>query len=104
MPLPSATQRPTRALPQQVQYDEHALLFYNPTNFSTHIKAHDDRGNEVPERGNAKDLRTDLRFIGLALLASRDHGVPLLHRTYPGNQSDYPLFRQEVPRIRRWLE
>ena len=80
------------------------FLYYDPTNFSTHIQAHDDRGNLIPERGNAKDLRTDLRLIGLALLASRDHGVPLLHRTYPGNQSDYPLFREEVPRIRRWVE
>ena len=80
------------------------FLYYDPTNFSTHIQAHDDRGNEIPERGPAKDQRTDLRLIGLALLASRDHGVPLLHRTFPGNQSEYPLFREEVPRIRRWLE
>lgn len=80
------------------------FLYYDPTNFSTHIQNHDDRGNEIPERGNAKDHRTDLRLIGVALLASRDHGVPLLHRTFPGNQSEYPLFREEVPRIRRWVE
>jgi len=80
------------------------FLYYDPTNFSTHIQNHDDRGNEIPERGNAKDSRTDLRLIGVALLASRDHGVPLLHRTFPGNQSEYPLFREEVPRIRRWVE
>ncbi len=80
------------------------FLYYDPTNFSTHIQDHDDRGNEIPERGPAKDRRTDLRLIGLALLASRDHGVPLLHRTFPGNESEYPLFREEVPRIRRWVE
>jgi transposase len=79
------------------------FLYYDPTNCSTRIQAHDDRGNEIPERGPAKDHRTDLRLIGLALLASRDHGVPLLHRTFPGNQSEYPLFREEVPRIRRWM-
>jgi transposase len=80
------------------------FLYYDPTNFSTHIQVHDDRGNEIPERGPAKDHRTDLRLIGVALLASRDHGVPLLHRTFPGNQSEYPLFREEVPRIQRWVE
>lgn len=80
------------------------FLYYDPTNFSTHIQAHDDRGNEIPERGKAKDQRTDLRLIGLALLASRDHGIPLLHRTYPGNQHDSPLFQDEIPQIRRWVE
>ena len=80
------------------------FLFYDPTNFSTYIEEHEDRGNEIPERGVAKDHRTDLRLIGLALLASRDHGVPLLHRTYPGNAHDSPLFREEIPRIRRWVE
>jgi transposase len=80
------------------------FLYYDPTNFSTYIRAHDDRGNEIPERGPAKDHRTDLRLIGVALLASRDHGVPLLHRTFPGNQSEYPLFREEVPRVQRWVE
>ena len=80
------------------------FLYYDPTNFSTYIQEHDDRGNEIPERGKAKDHRTDHRLIGLALLASRDHGIPQLHRTYPGNGSDCPLFAQEVPRIRRWVE
>ncbi|MGI0155943.1 MAG: IS1634 family transposase, partial [Thermoplasmata archaeon] len=80
------------------------FLYYDPTNFSTYIQAHDDRGNEIPERGKAKDHRTDLRLIGLALLASRDHGVPLLHRTCPGNQHDSPLFQVEIPQIRRWVE
>lgn len=80
------------------------FLYYDPTNFSTYIQDHADRGNEIPERGKAKDQRTDLRLIGLALLASRDHGIPLLHRTYPGNQSDYPLFAEEIPHIRRWVE
>ncbi len=71
---------------------------------TTDIPDHDDRGNEVPERGNAKDCRTGLRLVGLALLAGRDHGIPLLHRTYPGNQSVYPLFAQESAGIRRWAE
>jgi transposase len=79
------------------------FLFYDPTNFSTYIQEHDDRGNELPERGKAKDHRTDLRLIGLALLASRDHGIPLLHRTYPGNEHDAPLFAEEIPRVRRWM-
>ncbi len=80
------------------------FLFYDPTNFSTYIEEHEDRGNEIPERGVAKDHRTDLRLIGLALLASRDHGIPFLHRTYPGNAHDSPLFAEEVPRIQQWIE
>jgi transposase len=79
------------------------FLYYDPTNFSTYIESHDDRGNTIPQRGKAKDCRTDLRLIGLTLLCSRDHGVPLLHRTYPGNGSDYPLFREEIGRIHGWL-
>lgn len=79
------------------------FLYYDPTNFSTYIQSHDDRGNLIPQRGKAKDCRTDLRLIGIALLCSRDHGIPLLHRTYPGNGSDYPLFREEIGHIHRWL-
>jgi transposase len=80
------------------------LLFYDATNFSTYIQEHEDRGNELPERGKAKDHRTDLRLIGLALLVSRDHGIPLLQRTYPGNEHDAPLFAEEIPRVRQWLD
>ena len=50
----------------------------------------------IPQRKKVKDYRTDLRLINIALLCSRDHSIPLLHRTYPGNGSDYPLFREEV--------
>jgi len=78
------------------------FLYFDPTNFSTYIQEHEE--NEIPEFGKAKDHRSDLRLIGLALLASRDHGIPLLHRTYPGNLHDSPLFQEEIPKVRRWIE
>lgn len=37
--------------------------------------------------------------MGLALLATADHHVPLLHDTYPGNQPDAPTFSGLTERI-----
>jgi len=62
------------------------VLLYDATNFFTYI----DTTNPctLPQRGHNKQKRNDLRQIGLALLVTRDGGIPLFHDTYQGNQAD----------------
>jgi transposase len=67
------------------------LLLYDTTNFFTFLSTANGRA-ELPQRGHSKAKRHDLRQVGLALLASRQFQVPLLHRLYPGNIPDVSLF------------
>ena len=65
------------------------------TNFATFI----DTGNPrapVAQRGKAKQKRTDLRLVGLGLVVTRDGGVPLLSRAYPGNRPDVTQFPEMI--------
>ena len=62
------------------------VLAFDTTNFVTHIAT--TTPGELARRGHAKSKRSDLRVVGLAILASETGHVPLLHRTYPGNGSD----------------
>ena len=62
------------------------VLAFDTTNFDTFIAS--TTSSELAQRGHAKSKRTDLRVVGLAVLASETGHVPLLHRTYPGNGSD----------------
>ena len=74
--------------------DVHQLLF-DATNFFTYIDSFNQRST-LAQRGHSKEGRKSLRIVGLALLAACDHHVPILHRTYPGNQHDSPTFRSLV--------
>ncbi len=70
-------------------------LVLDMTNFATYI----DTGNErapIAQRGHAKQKRTDLRLVGLGLIVSADHGIPLLSHTYPGNKPDVTQFGDMV--------
>jgi transposase len=67
------------------------VLAFDTTNFDTHIAT--TTGGELARRGKAKSKRSDLRVVGLAVLASETEHVPLLHRTYPGNGSDQSVLR-----------
>lgn len=62
------------------------VLLFDATNFFTYI----DTKNSctLPQRGHNKQKRTDLRQIGLALMVSRDGGVPLFFDVYQGNDPD----------------
>ena len=62
------------------------VLLFDATNFFTYI----DTNNTctLPQRGHNKQKRNDLRQIGLALMVSRDGGVPLFFDVYQGNESD----------------
>jgi transposase len=66
-------------------------VLFDATNFFTFIDTFNERCT-VAQRGKSKEGRRSLRIVGLALLVSSDSHVPLLHRTYPGNQPDAPTF------------
>lgn len=79
--------------------DTHALIL-DMTNFATFI----DSGNArapIAQRGKAKQKRYDLRIVGLGLVATRDGGIPLLSRAYPGNQVDVTQFQPMIEELAR---
>jgi transposase len=66
-------------------------LVLDMTNFATFI----DSGNPkapIAQRGKAKQKRTDLRLVALALVVTRDGGVPILSHAYPGDRPDVTQF------------
>jgi transposase len=70
-------------------------LVLDMTNFATFVDSANER-NAIAQRGHAKDGRVDLRLVGLALIVSRDGGVPLVARPYPGNRPDFTQFASVV--------
>jgi transposase len=66
-------------------------LILDMTNFATFIDSGNDRA-PLAQRGKAKQKRVDLRLIGLALVVTRDGGVPVLSRAYPGDRPDVTQF------------
>jgi transposase len=69
------------------------------TNFATFI----DTGNEkapIAQRGKAKQKRTDLRLVGLGLVVTRDGGIPLAWRAYPGDKPDVTQFPALIGALR----
>ncbi len=61
------------------------------TNFATFIDSANDKA-PIAQRGKAKQKRSDLRLVGLALVVSRDGQVPIVAHTYPGNRHDASQF------------
>jgi transposase len=73
-------------------------LVLDMTNFATFI----DSGNErapIAQRGKAKQKRTDLRLVGLALIVTRDGGVPIVSHPYPGDRPDVTQFPTVVENL-----
>jgi len=73
-------------------------LLFDATNFFTFIDTFNDRC-DLAQRGKSKQGRAALRIVGLALLVTADHHIPLLHDTYPGNQVDAPTFASLTDRL-----
>jgi transposase len=80
----------TSQMVRDFEIDLQRVLF-DGTNFFTFIDTFNER-SRLAQRGKNKEGRKALRIVGLALLVSADFHVPLLHRTYPGNQADAPTF------------
>jgi transposase len=70
------------------------LLFDN-TNFFTYMDT--DNPSILSKRGHSKEKRSDLKIIGLSLMVSPDHSVPLFHETYPGSTNDAKRFAEVLP-------
>ena len=75
------------------------VLAFDTTNFDTHIAT--TTPGELARRGHAKSKRSDLRVVGLGLLASESGHVPLLYRTYGGNGSDQEVLGDCLDGLRK---
>jgi len=73
-------------------------LVLDMTNFATYIDSGNDRA-PIAQRGHAKQKRTDLRLVGLGLVVSTDHGVPLVSHAYAGNRPDVTQFPEVVAEL-----
>ena len=75
-----------------------SALVLDMTNFATFI----DTGNgkaPIAQRGKAKQKRHDLRLVGLALVVTRDGGIPVVSRAYPGNKPDVTQFTAVIDEL-----
>jgi len=75
-------------------------LLFDATNFFTFIASSNDHC-QLPARGKQKQKRNDLRQVGVALLCSRLHGIPLWHRTYGGNVADSTCFSEALSSLKQ---
>ena len=73
-------------------------LLYDTSNFFTFIDSANNRC-EIPQRGKNKQKRYDLRQVGLALLVTRKHQLPLFHKTYKGNKNDFTVFKETLDEL-----
>ena len=79
------------AMTREFGLDLRQVLF-DATNVFTYIDSFNER-SRLAQRGHSKEGRKSLRIIGVALLVTTDFRLPLLHRTYPGNRPDPPMFQ-----------
>ncbi len=68
------------------------------TNYATFIDTGNDKA-PIAQRGKAKQKRTDLRLVGLALVVTRDGGVPVISHAYPGDRPDVTQFPAVVDEL-----
>jgi transposase len=68
-----------------------ASVALDMTNFATYIDSTNDRA-PIAQRGKAKQKRVDLRLVGLALVVTRDGGIPIVSHAYAGDRPDVTQF------------
>jgi transposase len=73
-------------------------LVLDMTNFATFIDSANDHA-AIAQRGKAKQKRMDLRLVGLALVVTRDGGVPIVSHAYPGDRPDVTQFATVVEEL-----
>ena len=77
-------------------------LVLDMTNFATFIDSANTRA-PIAQRGKAKQKRSDLRLVGLALVVTRDGGVPVVWHPYAGNRPDVTQFTGVLDElVARW--
>jgi transposase len=75
-----------------------AGLALDMTNFATYIDTANGKA-PIAQRGKAKQKRTDLRLVGLALVVTRDGGIPVISHAYPGDRPDVTQFTTVVDEL-----
>ena len=86
-----------RVMAERFGLDLSALVL-DMTNFATFTGT----GNEkapIAQRGKARQKRHDLRLVGLALVVTRDGGVPVACHAYPGNKPDVTQFSAVIDEL-----
>jgi len=91
-------------LPNLIKNVDLSQIFYDPTNFSTYIEdKHKDNPKNMKRHavsmakyGKPKSGIKGLRQINLALLVTKDFGIPLWHKTYEGNINDVTFFKNFI--------
>jgi len=73
-------------------------LVLDMTNFATYIDTTNEKA-PIAQRGKAKQKRLDLRLVGLALVVTRDGGIPLLSHAYPGDRPDVTQFTTVIDQL-----
>jgi transposase len=68
-----------------------ASVALDMTHFATYIDSANERAS-IAQRGKAKQKRVDLRLVGLALVVTRDGGIPIVSHAYPGDRPDVTQF------------
>ena len=76
---------------------ESGCFLFDTTNYYTFMAS--DTDSELAQRGKNKEGRDWLRQIGVALLVSRDHQMPLFYKEYEGNRHDSKLFNRIIEQV-----
>ena len=79
-----------------IQFD---CLLYDPTNFTTYIQSHPDRPSTLPQWGKSKNGKRKLLQINLALIVTKEDGIPVFHQVYQGNENDPTEFKIVVQEL-----
>ena len=74
------------------------FLLFDNTNFFTYL----DTANpaNLAQRGHSKEKRSDLKIVGLSMMVSADHNIPLFHEVYPGNRNDAKQFFAVIDKLK----
>jgi len=70
------------------------------TNYYSYISSTNDRC-KLAKRGHNKQKRNDLRQYSLALITTKESGLPLCSHTYEGNKNDKTIFTEYLEVLRR---
>src|SRR6266516_2473116 len=73
-------------------------LVLEMTNLATLIDAANEKA-PIAQRGKDKQKRHDLRLVGLGLVVTRDGGIPVVSRAYPGNRPDVTQFTAVIDEL-----
>ena len=93
--------RVTAAIVAEYHLDLTALVL-DMTNFATFIDSANAR-NTIAQRGHAKQKRSDLRIVGLAMIVTCDGGIPIYSHAYEGNRPDVTQFGAAIETLAaRW--